>query len=287
MIKNILSALDGSPDSFQAFRYSLKLAVKLGAKVETIFVVDQRKTQIPFMYAGGSYDITYERIYIPPDQEMRRFYEKLKDDLYKFGKKCSEECVKAGRDVGVEVSTSIREGFPSDVIEETALASGLVVVGQHGENAGLKKETIGSTTEELVRKSPRPIVVCPPEYREPKKVLFPYDGSRAAENALQFYTGNLTEYIPGLIFLCAECEKEEEEPVYLREIEYLKQHGVQVTVARERDQPIEAITRVCEREDPDLIILGAHGRHKLMDYLLGSTTIHVIRKSTLPVLVVY
>jgi nucleotide-binding universal stress UspA family protein len=34
-------------------------------------------------------------------------------------------------------------------------------------------------------------------------------------------------------------------------------------------------------------MVGSHGRHKLMDYLLGSTTIHVIRKSLLPVLVVY
>lgn len=286
MIKNILTAIDGSPDSFQAFRYSLLVAGKLGAKIETVFVVDQRKTQIPFMYAGGTYDITYERIYIPPDQEMRKFYEKLKEDLFKFGQKCVEECEKAGKEAGVEVRGTVKEGFPADVIEEVALAGDLVVLGQHGENAGMKQETAGSTTEELVRKSPRPVLVVPREYREPETVLFPYDGSRAAENALQFYAGNLAGSIDKLLFLCAECDAGEE-PVYRKEIEYLKEHNSAVTVVKESDHPIQAIHRVAERDNPDLIMIGSHGRHKLMDYLLGSTTVHVVRKSSLPVLVVY
>jgi nucleotide-binding universal stress UspA family protein len=42
-----------------------------------------------------------------------------------------------------------------------------------------------------------------------------------------------------------------------------------------------------QAEKPDLIMLGSHGRNKLVAYLLGSTTIHVIRKSKLPVLIVY
>jgi nucleotide-binding universal stress UspA family protein len=262
------------------------IAGKLEAKVHALFVVDQRKTQIPFMYAEGNYDIAYERIYLPPDQEIRAFYEKLKEDLLKFGEKCCRECENGGKETGVEVDWSVMEGFPAQVIRETALATDMLVVGQHGENAGMKKETIGSTTEELVRNSPRPILVVPREYREPEKVLFPYDGSRAAENALQFYTGNLSKTIGELLFLCAECEAGEE-PVYGKEIDYLRQHHARVTVVKEIDHPIQAIHRVAERDSPDLIMVGSHGRHKLMDYLLGSTTIHVIRKSLLPVLVVY
>ena len=158
-------------------------------------------------------------------------------------------------------------------------------MGQHGENSGTKQETIGSTTEELVRKSPRPVIVCPEEFSTPHKVLFPYDGSRSAESCLQFYTGHLSHKIPNLLFLCAECE-EESEP-YQNEIDYLNQHSVDVKLIQQEDEPIQAINKIVEQEKPDLIMMGSHGRKKLVAYLLGSTTIHVVRKSNLPVLVVY
>ncbi len=285
MIKTILAPIDGSPAAFSAFQYSLKVAKLLDADVEVLFVVDQRKTQVPFMYAGGAYDITYERIYIPPDQELRDFYDRIKNDLHEFAKRCIKECLEMAQNQNIEMSSEVVEGYPADAIQKQALGVDLVVMGQHGENAGTKQETIGSTTEELVRKSPRPVIVCPEKFSSPEKVLFPYDGSRSAESCLQFYTGHLSHKIPNLLFLCAEC-KEDSEP-YQNEIEYLNQHSVQVKLLQQADEPIQAIDRIVEQEKPDLIMMGSHGRNKFVAYLLGSTTIHVIRKSNLPVLIVY
>ena len=44
---------------------------------------------------------------------------------------------------------------------------------------------------------------------------------------------------------------------------------------------------VAEREGSDLLLIGSHGTHKIRDYILGSTTVHLLRKSPLPVLIVY
>ncbi|MFO7731093.1 MAG: universal stress protein, partial [Spirochaetia bacterium] len=74
---------------------------------------------------------------------------------------------------------------------------------------------------------------------------------------------------------------------YQNEIEYLTQHSVNVKLIQQENDPIQAIDKMVEAEKPDLIMLGSHGRNKLVDYLLGSTTIHVVRKSNLPVLIVY
>jgi len=285
MIKTILTPIDGSPAAFSAFQYSLKLAEMLEAAVDVLFVVDQRKTQVPFMYAGGAYDITYERIYIPPDQELREFYDRIKSDLNKFAARCNQHCQELADEAGVRISTKVIEGYPAEAIQNHALGSDLLVLGRDGENAGTKQETVGSTTEELVRKSPRPVIVCPEEFSVPKKVLFPYDGSRSAENCLQFYTAHLSFKIPKLLFLCAECG-DETEP-YRNEIDYLNQHSAEVELIQQEDEPINAIDSIVKQERPDLIMLGSHGRNKLVDYLLGSTTIHVIRKSNLPVLIVY
>src|SRR6056297_2696100 len=126
MIKTILTPIDGSPAAFSAFKYSLKLAELLEASVDVFFVVDQRKTQVPFMYAGGAYDITYERIYIPPDQELRDFYDRRKADLHEFGNRCVKNCEQQANELGVSFSSAIVEGYPADVIEKHALGADMV-----------------------------------------------------------------------------------------------------------------------------------------------------------------
>jgi nucleotide-binding universal stress UspA family protein len=50
---------------------------------------------------------------------------------------------------------------------------------------------------------------------------------------------------------------------------------------------VDTIPRVAKREASDLILVGSHGRHKIRDYLLGSTASHLIRRSELPVLVAF
>lgn len=286
MIKKIVTAIDGSPISLSAFEYTCNVAKTLGAEIEVLFVVDRRKTQIPFMYAGGAYDIAYERIYIPPDQELKQFYDKLSEDLHQFGENCMKKCRELAEKVGVTMGVEIREGFPADIITEVAYSGDMLVLGRRGENAEYKKETVGSTTEEVIRRSPRPVLVVTESYREPKRILFPYDESRSAENALQFYIHSFAAVAEELIFLCAEDVKSDLSLIET-EVAYLREHNVKVRVVKDEKPPIHAIGKVAEQEEVDMVLMGSHGHNKLVDYLIGSTTVHVIRKSDLPVLVVY
>lgn len=287
MIKKIVTAIDGSSISLSACEYAINLAKTLEAGLEVLYVVDRRKTQIPFMYAGGAYDIAYERIYIPPDQELKQFYDKLQEDLHRFGENCIARCREKAEQLGVSLNAQIREGFPAEIIEEVAHSGDLLILGRRGENAQYKRETVGSTTEELVRRSPRPVIVVTESYRQPaKRILFPYDESRSAENALQFYIHSFAGVAEELIFLCAEDVEGDLSPVET-EIAYLREHHVQVRVVRDEKPPVHAIGRVAEQEQVDMVMMGSHGHNKLFDYLIGSNTVHVIRKSDLPVLVVY
>lgn len=287
MRKKLLIPIDGSQISFDAFSYGLDLAKKLDAGVEVLYVVDKRKTQIPFIYAGGAYDIAYERIYIPPDQELKKFYDRLNTDLHNFGENVVHKCKVAAEEKEVEFKGDVREGFPSGEIEDSAHAADVIVLGRRGENAEYKGETIGSTTEEVVRKSPRPVLVCgEEEKRLPEKILIPYDASRSAENALQFYVSEFSHISKNVVLLCAE-GVEKDFSSFEHELEYLSYHGVEAETIKDEESPIHAIGRIAEENNVDFIIMGSHGRNKIVDYLLGSTTIHVLRKSTVPVLIVY
>jgi len=254
MIKHVLVAVDGSPYSMSALRYGLDIAEKGGASLEALFVVDRRKTQMPYMYTGGAYDISYERIYIPPDPQLKEFYERIGNDLRVFGEKIIEQCKQE--------------------------------VGQRGENAEYKRDMVGSTTEDLVRRSVRPVMVCPLETWSIDRILFPYDGSRSAENALRFYIHAFKDFARELVMLSAEASDAEIASIE-EEKRFLQEHGIEPRIVRTEGPPVEKVLSVAKSEKSDMIMIGSHGRNKIVDYILGSTTAHVLRKSEVPVLIVY
>lgn len=74
-------------------------------------------------------------------------------------------------------------------------------------------------------------------------------------------------------------------------LEKLEAYGVERSASAlepmvQEGKPAAVILEVAERVQPDLIVIGSHGRSGLDQLLLGSVTDRVLRKARLPVLVV-
>ncbi|HUX22122.1 MAG TPA: universal stress protein, partial [Spirochaetia bacterium] len=182
MIEQLAVGIDGSQQSFDAFDQALSLAGRLESALKCVFVVDSRKTQVPIVYTGGTYDISTERIYLPLDPNLRQHYSQIAEDLSRFGKNCLDACLRRAKKAGVKATSTLREGYPTAELSEECKSADVLVVGQQGENAHYTRSIVGSTTEDLVRSSPRPVLIAPGPVREIRRVLFVYDGSRTAEN---------------------------------------------------------------------------------------------------------
>lgn len=284
MIGQIVAGIDGSPNSLSAYKYALDLARRVKAAVKVVFVVDSRKTDLPIIYTASHFDYGFERVYIPPDPGLKGFYDQVRKDLRSFAENCLDQCRKEAETAGVTVSPVLREGLPSGVLAEETRSGDLIVVGQKGEHAHIERAIVGSTTEDVVRSSPRPVLVCPVPFRSPRKMLFPYDGSPGAEKALQFCVTALGSIWEEMVVLTITEEIEESFP-FDTELGYLGTHGIPYRLLIETGKPVDVIPRIARREGSDVILIGAHGRHKIRDYLLGPTASHLIRKSELPVLV--
>jgi nucleotide-binding universal stress UspA family protein len=89
-----------------------------------------------------------------------------------------------------------------------------------------------------------------------------------------------------MVVLTVTEEMEESFP-FDTELGYLGTHSIPYRLVMETGKPVDTIPKVAKREKTDLILIGAHGRHKIREYLLGSTASHLIRKSELPVLVAF
>jgi nucleotide-binding universal stress UspA family protein len=278
--------------------YAVYLAGKSGGEIKVVFAVDSRKTDLPIVYATGHFDYAFARTYIPPDSELKAFYQKLKQDISSFAASCLEACRSRCESEKIPFISVCREGLPSAVLAEESRSGDLLIIGQKGENARFARTIVGSTTEDVVRSSPRPVLVCPGEFRAPQNLLFPYDCSCQAERALQFSVNVLGEFWKEFVILLAGMPAAEDSAsrasaaefaggLVEKEERYLKKHGISSRVVYAGGTPVETVLTVAQKENSDLILVGSHGKHKIKDYILGSTTSHLIRKSHLPVLVVY
>jgi nucleotide-binding universal stress UspA family protein len=286
VIGQIVAGIDGSLNSLAAFQYALDLARRVTAGVKVVFVVDSRKTDLPIIYTASHFDYGFERVYIPPEPGLKGFYDRIRQDIRAFAEKCLSQCAKDAEAAKVPMVPVLRDGLPSGILTEEARSGDLLVIGQKGENAHIERAIVGSTTEDVVRSTPRPVLVCPSAFHSPRHVLFPYDGSPVAEGALQFCVNAFGSIWEEMVVLTVTEEMAESFP-YDTELGYLGTHGIPYRLLMEAGKVIETIPRVARREKSDLILIGAHGRHKIRDYLLGSTASHLIRRSELPVLVAF
>lgn len=286
MIKQVVVGIDGSEHSYTAFNFGQFFAASIGCEIKAVFVLDSRKSELPIIYATGHFDYAFARTYIPPDSELRGFYQKIKSDTAAFATDCLNDLKDRCSKTGIPFIPVQREGLPSTILSEEARSGDVLIVGQKGENARFDRTIVGSTTEDIVRSSPRPILICPKDFSEPKRILFPYDGSTSAERALQFVANAFGSFWQEFVILLAGIGSEDD-PSIERELRYFKKHCASCRTVSEAASPVDSILSIADRENSDLILVGSHGRRKIKDYLLGSTTSHLIRKSTLPILIVY
>ena len=249
-------------------------------------MVDSRKTELPLVYSTGPLEYSFARAYLPSEPELESFYRRVRQDLNAFAEACLKACRERCAAESIPLVTLCKEGLPSRVLVEEARTGDLLLIGQKGENARFDRTIVGSTTEDIVRSSPRPVLICPPVFRDPRRLLFPYDGSEDAERALQYVVNAFGPSWEGFLLLLVEPEAGRENAVE-REAAYLQAHGIEFRVVRDNRHPVDAVLEVAAREGSDLILVGAHGRNKVREYLLGPTAAHLVRKSPLPVMVVY
>jgi len=286
MLKRITAGIDGSSNSLRAAEAGIKTAGKLGAEIHFVYVVDSRNTAMPYIYTNGNMAAPFAQVMMPADINLKDVFRKISRDLHEFGKKQLEECRKLCEKAGIGFSGVVREGFPAEILAEEARSGGMLIVGKRGENASIKKITIGSTAEELLHISPRPLMICPDTGCSFDSLLFPYDGSRNSENALQFLA-NMLKSLPSETTMAIIDEQQCEEEEIKEEISYLHSHNINAKLIREKGNPAKIVSRLVQNDVYDFILLGSRGRKKITDYVMGSTTIHLVRKCSLPVLVVY
>lgn len=190
------------------------------------------------------------------------------------------------KQAGVEYQRIQVEGLPHENILVEAQGYDLVLLGKQttaDPGMGVPARTI---LENLLRHSPRPILVVPDGFDKGQGILVAYDGSLQSARALQALVASGMYGLGEIMALSVDGESQENADTNAtRAVEYLAAHGIkakkQIKVS---DQSAgQVIVDEAQRQGAEMIVMGAYGRSQLVEFFLGSTTSKVIDESSVPV----
>ena len=218
---------------------------------------------------------------------------------------------------GFGVDCVVREGVDihAEILAETdALDPDLLVMGTHG-RSGFQHLVLGSVTEQVLRKADCPVltvprrapaavptgpilytrILCGVDFSECSLAALAYARSLAAESQALLEVVNVVNllpiadppapipsYYPGLLE-----ELQAHARTRLRDtISALTPPPVPVNEIVTTGKPHQEIVRLAAERKAELIVLGVHGSGVIDRMIFGSTTNHVVRQATCPVLTI-
>lgn len=276
MIKSILATLDGSEHSQTAARYAIWLAERLQATVVGMHVVD-----VVSIEGSGAFlhDVSGSLGFEP----YLDFSSKMREALQERGRVVLEQFLAACNERGIRGDTHLATGIVANEICEQARTADLVVVGHRGVNERFSTGLLGSTTESVTRKCPKPLLVSPMEFREIRRPLLAYDGSQRAAAAMH----EAAELAGALGVPLTVLHVGKEDVTTDRAVDearrYLASHKVEAEFVTRPGHANEVILDAMAEGDHDLLVIGAYGHSRIIEMVIGSTTEYVLRNATAPV----
>jgi len=234
--------------------------------------------------------------------------ESLADYLYRRGEKGLERVRRLAEERGVRAGVKIVEGSPAELIIREAERHDLVLMRSRVYSS---PEKLGRTTERLVSKSPKPVMLVNAAQRSFSTCLVPVDGSRESFKSLYSIRARKYEYrFRKVMILLVHTGKKEtvsreiiergaeerlsgtgradlyEHRVILESAESIVRGAAEEVVAEVVHTQLdvaEEILRYASEKGAEVIFMGARGRGARI--LPGSTSTKVITRSEIPVVV--
>lgn len=289
-IRSILAATDLSPRARHAVVRAALVAAELGARLSVQHVINVGALDaLRHLIDAGSADLQQKLI-----DEMRGEVTALAAELT------------ARQGVQPELHLVVGNVLAEIGSHADAIDADLLVMGARG--AGFMRELlVGSTTERVLRKITRPLLVVKQLAHEPyRRVLVPVDFSPRSLDALRLAqrVAPQAEYV-----LLHAFEVPFEGKLRYAGVEESALSGLRINARREATAKMnelvaeatvdenrvrrivvhgEATTQVLESEqaqDCDLIVIGKRGQGLIGEVLLGSVTKHILAQSAADVLV--
>jgi nucleotide-binding universal stress UspA family protein len=290
-ITRILCPVDFSDCSRRALDYAIAIGRRFGAAIEVLHVTPE--------------------VLVTGRAELQMQLDRLRSDAHAEVVAQTKRLIDSIVAPGLRVEARVERGNPATQIVALAghAESTLVVMGTHG-RTGIQRFMLGSVVDKVLRLVQCPMLTVPPLAIDPRaermfsRVLCPIDFSEPSASALHFAV-SMTGKTNGRLMVLHAVEPQDEPlehrgipvPDLRQELHDDAQDRVRTLLAGAHyaqapevlivvGKAYVEILRVTAERNVDTIVMGVRGRGAIDRLLLGSTTEHVVRAATCPVLTV-
>jgi nucleotide-binding universal stress UspA family protein len=296
-IRRILCPVDFSDYSRRALDHAIAIARWYESTVTALYVF----SSAPVASFGPGPVVLEPIVLTPADRDQ------LLADTLAF--------VEAETAPGVAIKAVVREGnAAAEIVDQaTKMNADLLVIGTHG-RSGFERLLLGSVAEKVLRKARCPVLTVPRRLPDAvpsgpvvfKRILCAVDFSESSMNALK-YALSLAQEADGCLTVAHVLGPElvgqvgsEEQHVSLAALQRQHEEEARTLLAQAvpestaayckadtmllRGKPWREILRIAADRQAELIVMGVQGRGAADLMFFGSTTQHVVREATCPVL---
>ena len=299
-IRRILCPIDFSDHSRRALDHAVAIARWYESTISVLHVFSPAPVA-----AFGPGPVVFEPIVLTPvDRDL------LLADVKAFAETESAP--------GITIDAVVREGSTaSEILEQaTGMPADLLVIGTHG-RSGFERLVLGSVAERVLRKASCPVLTVPKglPHAAPsgpvlyKRILCPVDFSDSSLHALKYAISMAQEadgQLTVLHVVAHELENAADMPStlsdagmtvasFVKQREEALRRRLQEAVATAPEfcsveslmtygKPWREVLRMAAERQSELIVMGVQGRGAADLLFFGSTTQHVVREASCPVL---
>ncbi len=275
----VLACIDGSAISSAVCDYSAWIAQRIDAPLKLLHNIEHLATPATSNLSGniglGSQEQLLEDL-----TNLEQQHSKL---LMQKGKLILEAAKKRVQQAGIsDPITAKRHGGVAESLIDLEDNIRVLVLGVRGEDHEKQQEKIGSHLEMMIRAIHRPILVVNDEFKTPHTIMLAYDGSEAAEKAVDMVA--ISPLYKGLTCHLV-CVSNNAEELIQQASEKLKNaSGLNLITSALRGKAEQELCKYQAQHNIDLTIMGAFSHTRLHEMFLGSFTVKMLLKTKKPLL---
>lgn len=277
----VTACIDGSASAPAVCDYASWASQRLNAPLTLLHVLDQRQYPVSVDLSGniglGSREHLLDQLAALDEQRNKLA---LEQGLVMLAA-AKERAIAAGVS---SLETKQRHGDLLESLRELESDIRLLVIGRQGESSDGAELHVGSQLESVIRIMHRPVLVTPTSFKKPESVMLAFDGGATTRKGVEMLAASpLLRGLP--IHLVMVGTETTENAVQMKAAcSTLASAGHKVHAVIRAGEVEPALHTYQEEHGIDLLVMGAYGHSRLRQFLVGSTTAHMLRTTTSPLL---
>jgi len=278
---HVTACIDGSASAPAVCDYAAWASQRLDAPLTFLHVLDQRQYPVSADLSGniglGSREHLLEELASLDEQRSKLALEQGRVMLTAAKERAIAEGVSSPE-------AKQRHGDLLESLRELENDIRLLVIGRQGESSDGAELHVGSQLESVIRIMHRPVLVTPASFKKPESVMLAFDGGATTRKGVEMLAASpLMKGLP-IHLVMVGTETEESRALLDAACSTLAEAGHKVHTAIRTGEVEPALHAYQEEHGIGLLVMGAYGHSRIRQFLVGSTTTHMLRTTTTPLL---